>query len=153
MNLKMKMLNIFFFLIAFNYLLVAQTDWVKWEAKQVTYEMKIKKYPDKNISGTDLGTNMVAGVRSIYKFLISDLDGDNCPFYPSCSEFFVEAVKETNVLTGTLMFVDRFTRDINFFKGTEHYPIHISGKYFDPAYNYSLNPLKIKFLPSSSIAE
>lgn len=153
MNIKMKMKNIFFLLIAFNYLLIAQADWVKWEAKQISYETPTRKSTDKPLNTSDFETNMVAGVRSIYKFLISDIDGDNCPFYPSCSAFFVEAVKETNILKGTLMFVDRFTRDINFFKGREHYPMHISGKYYDPAYNYSLNPLRIKFLPFSSIAD
>ena len=49
-----------------------------------------------------------------YWILISDVDGDNCPFSPSCSSFFVESVKETNIFQGTLMFADRLTRDTNF---------------------------------------
>ncbi|MBU0475828.1 MAG: membrane protein insertion efficiency factor YidD [Bacteroidetes bacterium] len=80
-----------------------------------------------------------------YSFLISDLDGDNCPFYPTCSSFFVQSVNETNIIKGTLMFADRFTRDSNIFKSRSHYPKHISGKLFDPIQNYLLTDSTIIF--------
>ena len=126
----------------------AQTDWVKWEAKSVSYELKSVNNPDYNAPSKK---NIISAVRSAYKFIFSDLDGDNCPFYPSCSKFFADAVGETNILKGTLMFVDRFTRDINFFKGMNHYPKLPSGKFFDPSYNYTMNEQNIDFtIPQTS---
>jgi putative component of membrane protein insertase Oxa1/YidC/SpoIIIJ protein YidD len=81
-----------------------------------------------------------------YWFFISGVDGDNCPFQPSCSSFFVESVKETNLIQGILMFADRFTRDINFYKREEHYPRAGNGRYFDPASLYTLKKEKISDL-------
>ena len=88
---------------------------------------------------------MLSSLRNIYYFFISDLDGDNCPFYPTCSAFFIQSIKETDLFIGGLMFADRFTRDLNLLKGINHYPIKKSGKFFDPPYNYTLNSQKIKF--------
>jgi len=131
-------------------MVLAQTDWTRWEAKSVSYEIKSEKdlQPVVSVSGT-LG-KLISAVRSVYKFFISDLDGDNCPFYPSCSQFYVDAVNETNLIKGTLMFIDRFTRDINFFKGLNSYPLHSTGKFFDPAYNYILDYRKINFQSSNT---
>ena len=131
--------------------LSAQTEWVKWEAKTVSYEIKTgsDSQTAAAVSGTD--AKILSAARKVYRFMFSDLDGDNCPFYPSCSQFYVDAVKETDLLKGTLMFVDRFTRDVNFFKGLNHYPVYKNNKFFDPAYNYCLNPQKINLqLPDNS---
>lgn len=138
-----------FFLIIFFSAVVssAQTDWVKWGAEQVAYEIKNNKEQTRN-------AGLLASVQSAYKFLISDHDGDNCPFYPSCSQFYVEAVNNSGFVKGTLMFADRFTRDLNFFKGWKHYPIdRKTGKFFDPAYNYTLNPNAIQFLSAERPSE
>lgn len=138
-----KFLAVFIFTA---HLIYGQTDWVKWEAKQNSYEItggtKIKIVP----SAYDAGSKIISAARTIYKTFFSELDGDNCPYHPSCSQFYVDAVKETNLIKGTLMFTDRFTRDINFFKGLNHYPVDNSGKFYDPAYNYSLDAAKINLL-------
>lgn len=129
----------------------AQTDWVKWDKKEVPYSIILEKSYDvkKNISSS----NLIDYLKNFYSFLISDYDGDNCPFHPTCSEFFVQAVNETNFIKGTLMFVDRFTRDINFFKGTLHYPRYANGKFYDPVYNYTLIPQKIVYIPPTSFVK
>lgn len=145
-------------LVAFS-ILNAQTDWEKWEAKEISYKISDSKLVSKSDlskyrqASSNFRNKLINAAKSIYKFFISDLDGDNCPFYPSCSEFFVQAVKETNILKGTLMFVDRFTRDMNFFKGTNHYPHYINGKYYDPAINYALIPQKINYVPEDVIVK
>lgn len=53
---------------------------------------------------------------NLYKELISKFDGENCPFIPSCSEFFLEAYKRTNIINSILLLSDRFQREINPFK-------------------------------------
>jgi putative component of membrane protein insertase Oxa1/YidC/SpoIIIJ protein YidD len=125
--------------------LFAQTDWTKWNAQPASYEITIHQKYDYSVDNSNFGLTLLSVTRNLYYFFISDLDGDNCAFNPSCSLFFIQAVKETSIFKGTLMFADRFTRDINFFKGMNHYPLLPSNKYFDPAYNYTLNSQKIKF--------
>ena len=114
----------------------AQTDWKKWEKAEIDYSINknsivISQIDNENKTGLSL-------LKDGYSFFISDVDGDNCPFYPTCSSFFVSSVSETNILQGTLMFADRFTRDSNLFKAHNHYPIYKSGKLFDPIENHLL---------------
>ncbi len=125
--------------------LSAQSDWAKWEAKQIPYEIPASHQQEYKIDSSDLGMTLISFAHNTYNFFVSDLDGDNCPFYPSCSSFFVLSVKETNIILGTLMFADRFTRDLNFFKGMNRYPIAANGKFIDPPSNYTMHIQKIKF--------
>lgn len=124
--------------------LSAQTDSTKWEAKPVSYDLPIHQNRDYTIDKSGFGLTIFSMARNAYYFFISDLDGDNCAFSPSCSSFYLQAIKETSIIKGTLMFADRFTRDINFFKGSNHYLLLPSNKFFDPAYNYTLHSVKIK---------
>ncbi|PKL81718.1 MAG: hypothetical protein CVV24_13840 [Ignavibacteriae bacterium HGW-Ignavibacteriae-3] len=122
----------------------AQTDWVKWNAAPVSYQIPALERQDYTLDRSGFGMTVLSVVRNGYYFFISDLDGDNCAFSPSCSSFYLQSVKETSIFKGTLMFADRFARDINFFKGSNKYHKLPAGKYFDPAYNYTLHSEKIK---------
>lgn len=139
--------------MAFNVITFAQTDWVKWGAQEVQYQIvsDYKITTDNSNYGT--GSRILSAVRSVYSFLISDLDGDNCPFHPSCSHFFVESVNETGLIKGSLMFADRFIRDLNFFKGRGEYSVHLSGKFFDPSSNYTLISEKIIYYPGGLLGK
>ncbi len=141
---KLKVFAIFFvFLFAFQ--LRAQSDWVRWDAQTVSYELTKTQHHEYVIDKSNFGMTLISLGRNAYYFFISDLDGDNCPFNPTCSQFLVQSIKETNIFTGPLMFADRFTRDLDFIKSKDHYRILSNGKLFDPAYNYTLNSKKIKF--------
>jgi len=135
----MKIIVLIFF---FANILMAQTDWSRWQKAEVDYSIGINGAKGNH---NHEGFSPLSILKDGYSFLISDLDGDNCPFYPTCSSFFVESVSETNFIKGTLMFADRFTRDSNLFKTHEHYPVHISGRLFDPVENYLLNDSTIIF--------
>ena len=146
--MKLLLLLVTFFIIpAFS-----QTDWVKWEKADYSYQIE-NNSRDRSYSFASTGVGDFAGkvLINTYWFFISDVDGDNCPFRPSCSSFLVQSIKETNILQGTLMFFDRFTRDTNIFKGHNHYPRVSSGRYYDPPSLYSLNEEKINFKPASEI--
>jgi putative component of membrane protein insertase Oxa1/YidC/SpoIIIJ protein YidD len=117
----------------------AQSDWERWEAKEPDFKIKSPYYSTRLYDNSNSGMEILTAVRNGYAFLISDHDGDNCPFYPSCSRFFVLSVKETNFLQGLLMFADRFTRDTNIFKNFNKYPKHKSGKLYDPVFLYTLD--------------
>jgi putative component of membrane protein insertase Oxa1/YidC/SpoIIIJ protein YidD len=113
----------------------------KWQASEISYQVKNKDKKDTS----DSSFSIIDGVRYLYKLFISDVDGENCPFQPTCSVFFIRAVKTTNIFQGVLMSADRLTRDLNIVKN--HYPITYEGYFLDPAGNYTLNKDKINLLP------
>jgi len=117
------------FFLAVTISICAQKELSRWEAKAPSYIEVNKNSGDSNFG-------FLGYVQKGYKFLISDLDGDNCPFYPSCSTFFVKASKETGIFRAALMFADRFTRDTNLFKSKTAYPVNKSGKFYDPVENH-----------------
>ena len=146
-------MKIFFVLLLFFCFSNAysQTDWVKWEKAELIYSKdngQLKR--DYSISGESLSEATLNSLASVYWFFISDLDGDNCPFKPSCSNFFVEAVKETNLPQGVLIFFDRFTRDLNIFSRANKYPRFGAKYYYDPVSLYTLVEDKIHYLPPNT---
>jgi putative component of membrane protein insertase Oxa1/YidC/SpoIIIJ protein YidD len=126
----------------------AQTDWAKWDKSNVSYlrssEHKKRSY---SFSGNNLPETSIKIFTSAYWFFISYVDGDNCPFQPSCSSFLIDAVKETNLIQGTLMFFDRFTRDLNVFNRANKYPRVGISHFYDPVQLYTLSENKIHFSP------
>ncbi len=155
------MIKIFFIsVLLFTVSVFSQTDrslrdgekpgWVKWGTADYRYakpnEFRKREYSidTENVSGFIAKSTVNA-----YWYFISELDGDNCPFRPSGSAFFVQASKETNILQGTLMFFDRFTRDYNLYKRYERYPRVKDGHYYDPVALYTLDEDKIEYIPPS----
>lgn len=67
---------------------------------------------------------------AFYKHYISSQDAFQCSFYPSCANYGFLSVKKNGVIIGILSTFDRLTRCHN--KDHLHYPIHISGKLYDP---------------------
>jgi putative component of membrane protein insertase Oxa1/YidC/SpoIIIJ protein YidD len=127
----------------------AQSKLGHWSASSITYTSGsespvVKHTPGKNSFGRMLSRIIVVP----YRFFISDVDGDHCPFAPSCSAFFMESCSQTNVVQGTLMFFDRFTRDANIFDREDHYRYDIKlHRYYDPSVNYRLRDSLIILIP------
>ncbi len=125
-----------------------QTDIQKWGKADISYQMGTanteRNYGIEKGSITDM---FVSGLTHVYWVFISDVDGDNCAFSPSCSSFFVESVKETNIFQGTLMFADRLTRDSNFINRQYRYPFAKNGRFYDIPSNYKLDAKDIKYIP------
>ncbi|MDF1612775.1 membrane protein insertion efficiency factor YidD [Stygiobacter electus] len=123
----MKILVLIF---VFRFAVFAQPEFYKWQEKEIEYRTNF-------INEEDYKSNsFLSHLQKIYTFIISEPDGDNCPFSPSCSNFFVEAVDKTNFFTGILLFADRFTRDMNPFKSLNQYNIISFRKLSDPVDNY-----------------
>jgi len=143
---------LFVALLIYSSTAFSQTELVKWEKADFSYRI------NKSTSDRDYSYNsknpldiFLKSVTNAYWFFISDLDGDNCPFHPSCSSFLLDAVAETNIVQGSLMFFDRFTRDASFIGRYDRYPKHKSGKLYDPAYLYDLR--SNDFIPSYKIID
>jgi len=132
-------------IIIFATSLNAQTDWKRWEIKKVGYTKTSNKLPDYVPEKSDVFSFVIYNAKRVYKATFSDLDGDNCPYYPSCSNFYAEAVRKGGIFKGTLMFFDRFTRDTNLFKDRNKYFVVNGEKLYDPVDNYLLKPEKIIF--------
>ena len=133
--------------------LSAQPERERWTKAEVSYKLPAPASRIYRISTNSIGSTLETGFMFTYKFFISDLDGDNCAFHPSCSNFFVEAVRETNFIKGSLMFGDRFMRDTNFLKRKGYYPMHISGRLYDPVQNYKLNKSDVIYYPREILVD
>ena len=146
--MKIVFVLVFFFQI----ISYAQTDWQKWGKADVSYQI------EQNNFGRDYHLDLSSPVNFTLKaladgywLLISDVDGDNCSFRPTCSSFFLLSVKETNIFQGTLMFFDRFTRDMDIFTRSGFYPGTPDNHLYDPPQNYRLQPDLIKYIPPSVV--
>ncbi|MCX8009515.1 MAG: membrane protein insertion efficiency factor YidD [Ignavibacteria bacterium] len=84
-----------------------------------------------------LGKYFLQPLIYLYQELVSNFDGDNCPFEPSCSNFFLEGVRRTNLIEAILIFSDRLIRDFNVFNRKD-YPLSKNGKLLDPIEKYLL---------------
>lgn len=132
----------------FAFTLSAQTDWKRWEGKNADYTKKIVDEEQAVLKSKNLFSMAAYGSKIVYKKLFSDYDGENCPFTPSCSNFYVSAVEDAGAIKGTLMFFDRFIRDANLFLDRSHYNVSINKKLYDPTNNYLLQPSKIELSPN-----
>jgi len=108
----------------------------QWKAVDVDYaeEMPVKKkyYEIKGDVPEIVFKVLVNG----YRLFISDPDGENCPFSPSCSRFFVEALGKTNLIEAVLLTSDRLIRDTSFDNKYKHYHIDRFGYLIDPPLRY-----------------
>ncbi len=150
MQSRLIVFLIFFLLIESAF---CQIENLKWQKVDLSFE-KSDRYEKKDYSfeSKNAGEFIKKSLINAYWFFISDVDGDNCAFHPSCSSFFMDATEETNIFQGTLMFLDRLTRDLNPIK-KNHYPLNENGHYFDPAENYTLNNKNIKYQPINSTVD
>jgi putative component of membrane protein insertase Oxa1/YidC/SpoIIIJ protein YidD len=147
--MKYFLLNIFLFVFVSSNLF-AQTDWEKWDKKEFDYRIKDNsRNRNYSFESDNPGEFVLKSFANGYWFFISDVDGDNCPFRPSCSAYLLDAVQETNIFQGSLMFFDRFTRDLNLFK-KGNYPKTKTGRYYDPVNLYTLSEDQIHFIPPSN---
>ena len=129
----------------------SQTDWVRWEKSDLTYQLK-NNYLEReyDLSIESVSDVIVKPVINTYWFFVSDVDGANCPFQPSCSSFLVQSIKETNVFQSVVMFFDRFTRDTNIFGRHEHYPRYGKNHFYDPVSLYTLEEASINYIPAKT---
>lgn len=132
-------MKLIFIVLLFISSAFSQSELTKWGKADFFY--RVEDSPggrEYSFHSTNPLNVIIKSITYAYWFLISDLDGDNCPFYPSCSAFMLDAIEEANFIQGVLMFSDRFTRDASFIGRNSRYPKHKAGKLYDPAYLYDL---------------
>ena len=130
--------------LVFSFSLFAQTDWQRWQKSEINYTETVNDSERSySLHADDPFEFLLKTAAVTYWFFISDVDGDNCPFDPSCSSFFLESVKASNIFEGTLMFADRFTRDFNVFNRS-NYRITNKRRLADPPGKYLLSTVRLK---------
>lgn len=129
-------------IISFGSSFYSQSDSGKWEKAEISYKILMKEKRDYSFEDLTAGEFLLKAPVFLYQYLASDVDGDNCPFHPSCSSFLIDAVSATNIFQGSLMFFDRFTRDTNFFRNNNAYPF-LNNKFYDPSGLYTLSDEQI----------
>jgi putative component of membrane protein insertase Oxa1/YidC/SpoIIIJ protein YidD len=151
MQSRLNLISLFLFIATSAF---CQMENLKWQKADSSYEKPTKQaHRDYSFEADNAGEFIAKSLTDAYWFFISDVDGDNCPFRPSCSSFLLQSVNETNIFQASLMFFDRFTRDMNIVKGHDHYPRVSTGYYYDPPQNYTLNQGKIIYLPPAFIVD
>ncbi len=146
----MKIIFIIFLLQAGN--IFAQSDWVKWNKSNYSYQIKNNfQHRDYSFDNKNVGRFLIKSLADTYWLFISDVDGDNCSFNPTCSNFFLQSVEKTNIVQGSMMFFDRFTRDMNIFGKADHYPRVSDGHFYDPPSQYLMKKDSIKYIPPSVV--
>ena len=74
---------------------------------------------------------LVGASFKFYKKFITSQDMSNCPFYPSCSQFMLEAVS-TNGVFGFFQGLERLKRCTATEHKRDQYPTLSNGKHYDP---------------------
>ncbi len=145
-------MKLFFLILLFTVQVSAQNNGQKWGKANYSYAIKIDDgQRDFSIDSKSPERLVLKSILDSYWFFISDVDGDNCSFSPTCSNFFLQAVRKTNLVQGTLMFFDRFTRDMDIYNKFDHYPEVEDGHFYDPVSLYTLNKNEIKYIPPSVV--
>lgn len=65
----------------------------------------------------DLPANLLIGMVKIYQWTLSPLFRGSCRFHPSCSEYFIEAVRKYGAIVGAAKGCWRLARCQPFCKG------------------------------------
>ncbi|MFH2029652.1 MAG: membrane protein insertion efficiency factor YidD [Bacteroidota bacterium] len=147
-------MNLFLALfLLFSITVYSQTENYKWSKKIESFEYEVAKPAPYSFNRSTVSSFSLSVLNNGYRFFISDLDGDNCPFHPSCSAFFMQSVKSKGIAQGSLMFADRFLRDTNIFKRRGQYSMHSSGKLYDPITNYTLRNIDIIYIPRDIVVD
>lgn len=66
-----------------------------------------------------------------YKYFFSSQDMQSCVFYPSCSVYAVECLRQEPFPKSVFKIFDRLTR-CHPFASPKYYKIHESGQFYDP---------------------
>ena len=139
-------------ILSYSFNTFAQTDWIKWGKADYSYQTKNPAVQlNYSFDLSNPGRFFLKSLVNTYWFFISDVDGDNCSFSPTCSNFFMQSVEKTNIAEGSLMFFDRFTRDMDIFGKLNHYPRIQDGHFYDPPSLYIFNSDSIKYIPPSVV--
>ncbi|MCS7052515.1 MAG: membrane protein insertion efficiency factor YidD [Ignavibacterium sp.] len=127
---------VIFLIFILNSQLISQVDFIRWEKSDNYLLIESKNSLSESIETKNINKkqSFIDVLLKVYKYSFSNFDGDNCSFYPSCSEFLAESFKLTNPIVSILLFFDRLSRDTNIFYKGDY--VIINNRYYDPPSDY-----------------
>ncbi|MEX0724825.1 MAG: membrane protein insertion efficiency factor YidD, partial [Planctomycetaceae bacterium] len=66
---------------------------------------------------TSIPAFLLIGLVKLYQWSLSPIFGGQCRFYPSCSNYFIQAVQKYGVISGSIRGVARILRCHPFYRG------------------------------------
>ena len=97
----------------------------------VTQKYNSPDSPAQEVYRVSIPSVLVSGTFKFYKKYITSQDMSNCPFYPSCSQYMLEAVSQNGML-GFFQGIERLKRCTNTEHSRNQYPTLSNGKHYDP---------------------
>jgi len=70
-----------------------------------------------------------------FRDVISPVDGDRCPMYPTCSEYGLQALRKHGPFLGSVMIADRLIHERDEMKYAPRVIVHGICRYYDPLEN------------------
>lgn len=87
--------------------------------------------PQETIYRVSIPSVLVNTSYKFYKKFITNQDMTNCPFYPTCSQYMLEAVSK-NGIAGFIQGLERLKRCTNAEHKRDLYPVTEKGRHYDP---------------------
>jgi len=83
-------------------------------------------------SNTSMSSPFFISLLNFFSKVISPVDGDRCPSYPTCAAYSKEAYQKHGALVGTLMTVDRLLHEADEPRFSPTVVVHGVGRIYDP---------------------
>jgi hypothetical protein len=81
---------------------------------------------------TSISSPFFVSLLNFFSKVISPVDGDRCPSYPTCAAYSKEAYQKHGALVGTLMTVDRLFHEADEPMFSPTVEVHGVGRIYDP---------------------
>jgi len=81
---------------------------------------------------TSMSSPFFISLLNFFSKVISPVDGDRCPSYPTCAAYSKEAYQKHGALVGTLMTVDRLFHEADEPRFSPTVEVHGVGRIYDP---------------------
>ncbi|MFH1626338.1 MAG: membrane protein insertion efficiency factor YidD [Pseudomonadota bacterium] len=74
---------------------------------------------------------LIRGIK-FFQEVISPVDGDRCPMYPTCSEYGSQAIRKHGAFLGSIMIADRLIHERDEMRYAPRVIVHGTYRYYDP---------------------
>ena len=81
---------------------------------------------------TSMSSPFFISLLNFFSKVISPVDGDRCPSYPTCAAYSKEAYQKHGAFVGTLMTVDRLLHEADEPRFSPTVEVHGVGRIYDP---------------------
>jgi hypothetical protein len=100
-----------------------------WDSPAYSAQVQKETKPRRN---TSMSSPFFITLLNFFSKVISPVDGDRCPSYPTCAAYSKEAYQKHGALLGTLMTVDRLFHEADESRFSPTVEVYGVGRIYDP---------------------